>query len=84
MTIDNLKPNKMDNRIEFDYTPIMAELFSIHAKVDALTDCLVDLNDRALFNKFSDSLETHFKNIVNEFDLRNPGMLNFNPYLDDK
>ncbi len=65
----------MDASIKMDLGPIMTELFLIHAKIEAIKDCLLDLNDEEIRQKYSESFGEHFEKIVFEFNERHPDII---------
>jgi len=70
----------MDIKSVVNVGPFMIQLFEISAKIDALKDCVLDMKDDSVREKFKESFTKHFKRIVNDFDELNPGIIENNPF----
>jgi hypothetical protein len=74
----------MSTKISFDLTPIYSQLFQINANINALTDCILDIDDEAICKKFGDAQLKHFKRIVSEFNKHYPDLIDELPSWIDK
>jgi hypothetical protein len=57
----------MDTKITIEMGPILLQLFEINAKVDALTDCLLNTDDETISRKLDQAYEKRLKQIMNKF-----------------
>jgi hypothetical protein len=70
----------MDANIKMDIGPVMTELFLIHSKIEAIKDCLLDMNDEEIRQKYSESFREYFEKIVFEFNGRHPDIITEYPF----